>query len=217
MIGTLYRYPHPYDPSRFIYVGQGPKRDEAHRSGRSTFGRGFKKLFPGVELPQPVREQVEVSDYIQLNEEETIWMFKYHTWRGYDGGMNLTVPGSTDYKNLGKIAGHIASKTGQIQALAARNHTPEHQAAAGRKAGLKPCSVNGKNHMARVGRTGAGGRKGGPIGGRKTALIPGHMARAGSIGGRTGASLHLRWHVKRNSSSPRCVLCSEQNLVITFA
>jgi hypothetical protein len=117
MIGTLYRYPHPQDPTRFIYCGQGPKRDGDHRFGRTSFGRRFKKMFPDAELPQPVREQVEVEDQIELNVEETIWMFRYHTWHGYSGGMNLTRPGSDDYINLGKIAGRIASENGQIQAL----------------------------------------------------------------------------------------------------
>ncbi len=150
MKGTLYRYPHPQDPTRFIYVGQGPKRDNEHRSGRSSFGRRFKVDFLGAELPQPIREQIEVSNQLELNEEETIWMFRFHTWRGYFGGMNLTLPGLQDYKQItalagaasvksgkgifavnydkgkggragGKIAGRIAVKSGRIKTLA----TPE--------------------------------------------------------------------------------------------
>src|ERR1700676_2374815 len=100
MIGHLYRYPHPYDATRFIYCGQGAKRDVVHRRGTEGFGRRFKKAFLDVELPQPIREEVEVKDYLELNELETIWMFQYHTWRGYEGGMNLTFPGSDDYKRL---------------------------------------------------------------------------------------------------------------------
>jgi len=99
MIGHLYRYPHPFDPTRFIYVGQGSKRDKDHRVGRSSFGRRFKNKFTGVELPQPIREEIEVQNWIELNELETIWMFQYHTWRFYKDGMNLSLPGSQDYKN----------------------------------------------------------------------------------------------------------------------
>lgn len=110
MIGTLYRYSHPHDPTRFIYVGQGPRRDRQHRSGQGSFGRRFKKLFPDDILPEPIKEQIEVSNQLELNEEETIWMFRYHTWRGYPDGMNLVIPGSQDYKEVGRIQGLINAK-----------------------------------------------------------------------------------------------------------
>jgi hypothetical protein len=112
MIGTLYRYPHPYDPARFVYVGQGPNRDKNHRSGKLDFGLRFKNRFPDVELPQPIKEQIEVSSQLELNEEETIWMFRYHTWRGYPDGMNLTFPGSHDYKVMGVLGGSAYRKFG---------------------------------------------------------------------------------------------------------
>ena len=54
-----------------------------------------------MELPSPIREEVDVENQQELNELETIQMFQYHTWRGYRGGMNLTLPGSIDYKNVG--------------------------------------------------------------------------------------------------------------------
>lgn len=155
MFGHLYRYPHPYDANKFIYCGQGSERDGEHRSGRSSFGRRFRRRFPGVELPQPIREQVEIASQFELNELETMWFFIYHTWWGYEGGMNLTVPGSSDYKNMsrigaplggrigGPIAGRKAVESGQIQALGravgraavesgrlASYRTPEHQRSA---------------------------------------------------------------------------------------
>src|ERR1700684_4172099 len=105
MIGVLYRYPHPYDSTKFIYVGQGARRDKKHRAPFSSFGKRFKKKFPEIELPQPILEKIEVRDQIQLNEEETIWMFRYHTWVGYPDGMNITFPNTCDYKNLGRITG----------------------------------------------------------------------------------------------------------------
>jgi len=98
MIGHLYRYPHPMNPEKFLYVGQGPKRDRSHRSGRSAFGKRFRKQFPGIELPQPIREAVEVDSQLELNGLETVHMFQYHTWYGY-GGMNYSLPGSKDYGN----------------------------------------------------------------------------------------------------------------------
>ena len=228
MIGTLYRYPHPYDPDKFIYVGQGPKRDSSHRSGRSSFGRRFKRDFPGVELLQPIRERVEVSTQSELNEEETIWIFRYHTWRGYVDGMNLVLPGPQDYKKAGEIGGLItglingqklferkagifartkekmyedARKGGQAGKGISKNvvqlaalRTSEHQQEAGRKS----ASVQGHKKLFENGRK--GGRIGGPIGGRKTASIPGHMVRAA----------HVRWHVKRNKSNLGCSFCREE-------
>jgi hypothetical protein len=110
MIGHLYRYPHPQDPTRFIYVGQGAKRDPIHRRGISSFGRRFKRLFPNVELPQPIREQIEVQNQADLNEEETIRMFLYHTWHGYPDGMNIGLPGIVDYSVLGRAGGPVSGR-----------------------------------------------------------------------------------------------------------
>jgi hypothetical protein len=223
MIGTLYRYPHPCDLTRFIYVGQGPKRDVEHRSGRSVFGRNFKKLFPGVELPQPVREQIEVSDHIQLNEEETIWMFRFHTWRGYPGGMNLLIPGSQDYKRIGKIRGLLTASI------------PGHTARAGRIGGSIAGPSNGRKLLERkrglFGRTKEkiieDARKGGLVGGLTAGKIardsgqlaalrtPEHQREAGRksaarLGGMPKNGLHVRWHVKRNKPNLKCNFCREE-------
>jgi hypothetical protein len=112
MIGHLYRYPHPFDSTRFIYVGQGAKRDSEHRSGRTSFGRKFKIKYPNVSLPQPIRKDVEIENRFELNELETIWMFQYHTWRGYEDGMNVTFPGSLDYR----VAGTLGSREDKSRA-----------------------------------------------------------------------------------------------------
>ena len=147
MIVHLYRYPHPTLPDVWLYVGQGPNRDKDHRSGKTSFGRRFKARFPGLELPQPVRWEMEVSNALEKNEEETIAMFQYHTWWGYEGGMNVTLPGSADYKNLGTIGG--------------RNQPREAKAKGGRitvESG-QLASVRTPESLAK------GGRIGGPIGG----------------------------------------------------
>jgi hypothetical protein len=111
LLGMVYVYPHPHDPTKFLYVGQQTSvktnRDRDHRSGRSHFGRRFKKRFPGVELPQPMNEYFEYAAPLELNEWETILMFKYKTWHGYEGGMNITIPGASDYKNIGTLSGKM--------------------------------------------------------------------------------------------------------------
>jgi hypothetical protein len=198
MIGTLYRYPHPHDSTRFIYVGQGPKRDLRHRSGESSFGRRFKSLYPDVDLPQPIKEEIEVFSQLELNEEETIWMFRYHTWRGYPDGMNLTFPGSFDYKNMGLVQGHRNAESGHMQAIGriyGRKHVES-----GRLASIRTkeaCSKGGKAAMKnmpietriRAGKNGShedkvrAGKIGGKIGG-KIAVESGHLARIQVMGGK---------------------------------
>lgn len=122
MTANLYRYPHPTIPDKWLYVGQGPRRDREHRSGKSSFGRRFKRFFPNTPLPQPTRWTEIVESHIETNELETIAMFRYHTWHGYPSGMNLTLPGSKDYESLGcfgshedKVrAGHIGGLSGGL-------------------------------------------------------------------------------------------------------
>jgi hypothetical protein len=129
VLGTLYRYPHPLDAMKFIYVGQGAKRDRAHRRGKEGFGRRFKKEFPNTELPQPIRGEVEVIDNIHLNHLETAWMIVYRTWFGLTSGMNLRMPSSSDYKNLATLAGMVTHAKG-VGIFA-----PEHLGKAGRALG----------------------------------------------------------------------------------
>jgi hypothetical protein len=212
MIGHLYRYPHPHDPARFIYVGQGAKRDYRHRPGNSSFGRRFKRDFPNTELPRPVRELVEVQDQQALNELETIWMFQFHTWYGYDGGMNLQIPGAEDYKNLGKIS--LERGTG-IFSL-----TPEHRKQIGKKLkadkrGIFSLTPERRSEI---------GRSGGLIGGRAGRGVSGDRGQWGTHEQRVEAAkaasligVHKQRHVLRNKINPSCALCSEQNLIIAYA
>ena len=159
MIIDYYIYPHPTLPDIWLYAGQGAKRDKAHRKGEKGFGRRFKRDFPGVELPQPIRFSSKVQDYIHANAFEHGLMFEFGTWGhqrdnedAYRWGYNLTIPGSVDYKNTGHLGGVVrgraAVESGQIQALGrvigrrmAENgqleklRTPEHQQNAGRASG----------------------------------------------------------------------------------
>lgn len=104
---TIYRYSHPTEFGKWLYTGQTTNlkgRDARHRKGNEGFGRRFKKLFPGLELPQPDFREVEVNDHIEANIEETIAIFVNRTWRG-QGGMNLTLPGSTNYARVASLGG----------------------------------------------------------------------------------------------------------------
>lgn len=215
MKGYIYRYTHPQDPTRFIYVGQGKRRHAAHRAGRSSFGRRFKVLFPGIQLLPPVVEEVEVNDRFRLNELETIAMFRFHSWRGYAGGMNLTIPGSADYLRLGRIA----VETGSLE----RIKTKESMRKGGHSAGLLHVA---SGHLARISSKGGSS----PAGFAHKSIIGKHNARTGLLdrirlpkemlrelleGCRTPehqrranvAANHKRWHTNRNSASTTCVLC----------
>lgn len=222
MIGHLYRYSHPHDPSRFIYVGQGSKRDSRHRLGRTSFGKRFKRSFPNEELPQPVKEIVEVRDQLELNELETIYMFRYHTWRGY-GGMNITLPGSDDYKNMGLLGGQISKESGQIQAFAKSG-------VGGRIAGRIRVESGGLASISTYENRAKGGRVQGAIQGRKNVesghlfniRTKEHQSAAGRISGRMNVESghmdrmrdvnpyngpHIRWHVRRNIVKKGCKFC----------
>jgi len=231
MQGTLYRYPHPTEPNKFLYVGQGAKRDKDHRAGRSSFGRRFKRDFPCVELPQPILETVEVVDREHLNSMETAWMVLYATLSSV-GGMNLTLPGSDDYRNLGKLGGPIGGRiagrknieSGHITALGRKNVESGRLAALGRIGGrvagriavesgqlASVASLGGRvsgranaesGHITALARSGVGGRKGGPIGGKSKS--PKKLAACAS---NFRIASHNRWHVRRNIINPNCELC----------
>jgi hypothetical protein len=148
-IVVLYRYPHPFIDGKWIHVGQGSKRDQHHRGGRTSFGRRFKAQFPDVPLPQPVIWWEPIANQIEANEAETIAMFQFRTWHGYEGGMNLTVPGCADYTALarnqpreakvrgGRIGGRIAGRRNVESGHLAKLRTPEHQRQAARMAGRR--------------------------------------------------------------------------------
>jgi len=210
MIGHLYRYPHPFDLTKFLYCGQGLNRDKKHRRGETSFGRRFRRDFPNTELTQPVREQVEIVDQLDLNELETIWMFRFHTWRGYDGGMNLTFPGSKDYKNVSSLGASVGGViSGQ---LAVKNKTGIHNPSfnreeASRKGGFKNVE---SGHLQRI--SSAGGKASGAVVGKRNAdsgrmreVQQMGLGKGGKIGGPKG--MHIRWHIGRNLTSSTCAYC----------
>lgn len=161
-------------------------------------------------MPQPVREEVEVADQLELNELETIWMFRFHTWRGYAGGMNLTFPGSKDYKNVGLLGAAIGGSIGgpivRDKKLGIHSLYFDHSNA-GRKGGLK---VVESGHLQSI--SSAGGKVSGALVGKRNAetgrmkeVQKAGLGKGGKIGGPKG--MHTRWHTRRNISSPFCVFC----------
>jgi hypothetical protein len=206
MIGTLYRYSHPHDVSKFIYVGQGSDRDKNHRIGKGSFGRRFKVLFPRDVLPKPVKEQIIITNQLELNEEEIIWMFRYHTWQGYLGGMNLMLPGSQDYKAIGRIGGLIGGHNGGRRRceLYGAPGTKESRAKGGRNQSRLVKSVGGSKGAHK--RNKLHGNPATPESRRKAGLkryeIYGNTltlegsARGGLVGGPIG--MCKRWNINRN-------------------
>ena len=68
--------------------------------GSEGFGRRFKVAFPSSPLPKPEFFGELLTNKDDANWAETVAIFKHHTWWGYPDGMNLTLPGSTDYERL---------------------------------------------------------------------------------------------------------------------
>ena len=200
MLGHLYIYPHPFVSGQWLYVGQGAKRDLDHRHAHSGFGRRFRKTFPGVELPRPVRWIVEVMNRFDLNDEETIAMFRYKTWRGYAGGMNITLPGSTDYINMGRIA----VQRGEMDRIRNLPQTKAAQHEVGRVNGAiqgrKMVQSGQLAYIRTLPQSKTGCRLGGHTQGRKN-TESGHLATVQRIG------RHIRWHINRGIFSSACVLC----------
>ncbi len=170
---AFYRYPHPMVPKKWVYTGQTvdpARRDITHRLGRDGFGRRFKRLFPGIKLPEmEVGWHEPVTDRLKAKLIETEGMFRFHTWRGYPGGMNLTLPGLVDYESLGKLGGSIS---GHITGLAQgkKNVETGHIVRLGRSQGRKNVDTG---LLARVAPL--GGHIGGHISGRMN-VERGHLA-----------------------------------------
>lgn len=188
MIGYLYRYPHPTQLNKFVYVGQGPNRDKAHRYGKTSFGRRFKALFPNISLPVPVKEIVDVENQSHLNDLETIWMFRFHTWHGYDGGMNLVVPG-IDFRNE-------AVKKGQIKG--------------GQSNVINKTGICGRSKE----KMSFDGRIAGLASAKSKPLTTEKLSEMGKIGGQRVVELglfkkvnHYRWHSNRDIKKKGCEFC----------
>ena len=217
MQGHLYRYPHPLDASKFIYCGQGAKRDTDHRSGKSSFGRRFAKTFPSIALPQPIRETVEVVDQAHLNALETAWMVVYNTWHKHSTeAMNLLFC-STGYKRLidfvspetrrrnGLKVGRAAVESGQLMSMRSQLTKEQKQkasSAAARKCKERQIGIFAltKELQSEFGRR--AGQKNVESGWAATLgkqnVESGQIAALGrtGVGGRTGNC--FRWNIRRN-------------------
>ena len=217
----LYRYPHPTIPNQWLYVGQGVNRDKQHRSGASSFGRRFRKLFPDTHLPEPVRWTEPASNYLEANEAETIAMFRYHTWRGYQGGMNLTLPGTKDYEHLGKIGGAVVGRITKENGTGLFRLTSEQLSQAGRKGGLIGIRNMPREAKVRGGKTSGpdnlkkmtkeakirgcylGGKSSGSISGKRC-KENGHLAKICHLGGLIRGPIQGRKNVESGLLSRIC-------------
>lgn len=106
MIYWFYRYPHPTQPLRWLYVGQGPKRHLAHSRGKSAFGFLYQQHFPDLDLSAPEYWFKECPTQHDADEEEAISMFQFRTWGEFDGGMNQQLPGRVNFDKV-KKAGEL--------------------------------------------------------------------------------------------------------------
>lgn len=196
---TIYRYPHPFEDDKWLYTGQTTNlknRDVEHRKMRDGFGRLFKSTFPGVPLTLPDSHELEVESHLGANWEETVAIFRNHTWHA-EGGMNRTLPGSQDYLNLAKIGGKVTaslpghlSKVGKIGgSIAAKKHkengtgifglTTEQRIANGSKLG----KLQVKNKKG-IFKPGFDKTLGPSIAGRKNAEKLGYLRRIGIMSGK---------------------------------
>jgi hypothetical protein len=230
LIVTLYRYQDPTDLSKTLYVGQGAKRDRVHRAERSSFGRRFRRRFPGQKLPQPIRWTVEVANQLELNELETIAMFQYRSWHGY-GGMNLGLPGSTDYPTLNSAIPHEDRvRNGRIGGLkgglvSGRNARENHTGICGmtpqqrREAGRRSHALHPDLAIAWGRKLGRKAATNGQLAIARSKINPEKLRAAARANARkrvesgrwaeiAGLGLHYRWHIKRGVSKPEtCELC----------
>ena len=186
----LYRYPHPFTQGRWLYVGQGAKRDSAHRSGQSSFGRRFKRLSPNT--PQPVRWQETASTRLDANLAETVTMPSMVP--EHPGGMNLTLPGSQDYKNAGYMGGVVQ---GQRNAANGQMSRISHSGALTQPREAKVYGGRKASRIIKEKRAGifslTPSRKGGKIGGRSLVRLKAGVHAPGM----TARGRCKRWQVDR--------------------
>jgi hypothetical protein len=109
----------------------------------------------------------------------------------------------------GKVGGRIAVETGQLKRITTFNVRSKGGKAAGpvngrngNREGKRLCGLRAKRNKTGIWAEGFDKSAGPKIGGSKTALIPGHMSTAGSLGS------HIAWHVNRGRTNEKCKHCN---------
>lgn len=172
----IYRYPHPVEIERWVYVGQTvdiKSRDQKHRYGRTAFGRSFRTTFPEMTLPMPVICRVRgTAEEINKAEEQAIEQYQTSAAAG---GFNKTKPGSLDYRLISLLGNKAVKPESRVrggkeaQRLYGCLFTSEQRS----RGGLKNAA---SGHLARV-RSFQGSSKGGKVGAVKTNCLRWHVNR----------------------------------------
>jgi hypothetical protein len=195
--GLIYAYPH--------YVGQVQSIDRLNVRHKTHLKKHF-------DWPEP--EAVEIVTGVDHRDllfnlafQETIWMFKLHTYRPiFSGGLNLALPFAWDRARAGHLGGLIGGKrTKQLHPEEQREWCRRASKAANGNGGkrTKQLHPEEQREWCRRASKAANGN-----GGKRTKQLHPEEQRiwckkASSIG------LHHRWHTNRNVISPSCDLCAE--------
>jgi hypothetical protein len=202
----LYRYPHPVIPEKWIYIGQTRRlgqRDGEHRIGKEGFGKRFKKVFPQCILPTPEFFGETITNKGDADFAETVEIFKHHTWWGYPDGMNLTLPGSVDYENIGRIGGRKAVKSGQLASIKTFETCSKGGKIGGKISGRKNVETGHMDSMHTIDNQRKGGRKNIESGHITSIATKESCSKGGKIGGRKGGlkggpiGMCQRWNINR--------------------
>ena len=99
-------------------------------------------------------ERLKLPTTWKLNFEETIAIFRNHTWYA-QGGTNLSIPSSHDYKQAASLAGRATVQSGALDKTRALPQTKAAQRMYGRIVGLKYGGLSlTREHQSAAGRRG---------------------------------------------------------------
>ena len=198
--GVIYGYRDP-DTGIIRYVGQAwnlAKRHKRHLKENLTVDKWLRSFAnpPQPEILCEVMGEDRRTFLDDMAEHETVAMFHHHTYvisYPNEGGLNKTIPMSTDYQNLGRIGGRVSGNKNAKSGRWKKIKTYESCAKGGRVTGLQ---------KVRDGHMLAMSYKGGKIQGQKNAV----SGQIQSLG-KTSTGCHTRWHTLRGMVNPRCPLC----------
>jgi hypothetical protein len=212
----FYRYRHPLEQGKFVYVGQSKNpahRDVLHRSGEEGFGRRYKRKFGGMPLlPMDVGWHEPVIDELEAKVIEAEGMFRFHTWHSprWPSGMNEILPGKASYAEMGIVGARNQPREAKVRNGLRRG---AQAIATGQLASI--ASLGGAAAMAKMSHEAhvRGGRIGGKRMSKEDRLRVTSLAgrnkpmdirvRDARVGGQTTAKIH--GHMAKASFVGQCV------------